>query len=292
MLLAFAGAEYAIYSHFVDPLPAAGWAGWVGEWASAPIVPGPGGRAAAVPDRRATVAALASVAVVRAGGARADRARGRARPGRRPRLQRQPALRRRHRGVDRRAVRDRLVARLPGDVRRHRGGRRATAVGRGRGARAAAAAAARGARHGRRVHGVPDRQRRHAGGVRRRRVRRDRVARRCSRRRWRSRSCATACTDSTCSSTARSCSARSPPCWAGSTSRPCSASEALLGQDVQLGAALSRRRSSRSPSSRCASGCSAPSAGCCTASATSRTRRSPRSAGAWARRWRRRACCR
>ena len=61
---------------------------------------------------------------------------------------------------------------------------------------------------------------------------------RSSRRRWRWRSCATACTGSTCSSTARSCSPRSPPCWAGSTSRPCSASGSALGQDVQLGAAL------------------------------------------------------
>ena len=38
MLLAFAGAEYATYAHYVDPLPADGWVGWVGEWASAPIV--------------------------------------------------------------------------------------------------------------------------------------------------------------------------------------------------------------------------------------------------------------
>ncbi len=37
-LAGFAGAEYAIYAHFVDPLPADDWAGWVGEWASAPIV--------------------------------------------------------------------------------------------------------------------------------------------------------------------------------------------------------------------------------------------------------------
>ena len=37
-LLAFAGAEYAIYAHYVEPLPADRWAGWVGEWASAPIV--------------------------------------------------------------------------------------------------------------------------------------------------------------------------------------------------------------------------------------------------------------
>ena len=38
MLLAFTGAEYAIYAHYVDPLPADDWAGWIGEWASAPIV--------------------------------------------------------------------------------------------------------------------------------------------------------------------------------------------------------------------------------------------------------------
>jgi two-component system NarL family sensor kinase len=38
MLFAFAGGQYAIYSHYVDPLPADGWIGWVDEWASAPLV--------------------------------------------------------------------------------------------------------------------------------------------------------------------------------------------------------------------------------------------------------------
>jgi two-component system, NarL family, sensor kinase len=37
-LLAFAGAQYAIHAHYVEPLPADDWAGWVGEWAAAPIV--------------------------------------------------------------------------------------------------------------------------------------------------------------------------------------------------------------------------------------------------------------
>lgn len=36
-LVAVAGAEYAIYSHFVDRLPAGEWAGWLSEW-SVPIV--------------------------------------------------------------------------------------------------------------------------------------------------------------------------------------------------------------------------------------------------------------
>ncbi len=38
LLLAFAGCQYALYSHYADPLPAAGWFGWVSEWASAPLV--------------------------------------------------------------------------------------------------------------------------------------------------------------------------------------------------------------------------------------------------------------
>ena len=38
MLLAFAAAQYAIYAHYVDPLPADNWIGWVGEWASSPLV--------------------------------------------------------------------------------------------------------------------------------------------------------------------------------------------------------------------------------------------------------------
>ena len=33
-----AGGEYATYAHFVKPLPAERWAGWVGEWASAVII--------------------------------------------------------------------------------------------------------------------------------------------------------------------------------------------------------------------------------------------------------------
>jgi two-component system NarL family sensor kinase len=37
-LVAFAAAQYALYAHFVDPLPADRWAGWVSEWAAAPIV--------------------------------------------------------------------------------------------------------------------------------------------------------------------------------------------------------------------------------------------------------------
>jgi signal transduction histidine kinase len=36
-LLSDAGLQYATYSHYVDRLPAGTWAGWVGEWASAPI---------------------------------------------------------------------------------------------------------------------------------------------------------------------------------------------------------------------------------------------------------------
>jgi two-component system NarL family sensor kinase len=38
LMLAFAGAEYATYSHYVDALPAGRWAGWIAGWASAPIV--------------------------------------------------------------------------------------------------------------------------------------------------------------------------------------------------------------------------------------------------------------
>jgi signal transduction histidine kinase len=38
LMLAFAAAEYATHSHYVDALPAGRWAGWVAEWASAPIV--------------------------------------------------------------------------------------------------------------------------------------------------------------------------------------------------------------------------------------------------------------
>ena len=38
LLLAFAGGQYALYAHYVAPLPADGWIGWVGEWASAPLV--------------------------------------------------------------------------------------------------------------------------------------------------------------------------------------------------------------------------------------------------------------
>jgi two-component system, NarL family, sensor kinase len=37
-LVAFATAEYALYAEFADPLPAAQWAGWLSEWAAAPIV--------------------------------------------------------------------------------------------------------------------------------------------------------------------------------------------------------------------------------------------------------------
>jgi two-component system NarL family sensor kinase len=37
-LLAFASAEYALYAEFVDPLPGDRWAGWISEWAAAPIV--------------------------------------------------------------------------------------------------------------------------------------------------------------------------------------------------------------------------------------------------------------
>jgi len=37
-LLAFATGQYALYAHVADPLPAARWAGWVSEWAAAPIV--------------------------------------------------------------------------------------------------------------------------------------------------------------------------------------------------------------------------------------------------------------
>jgi two-component system NarL family sensor kinase len=37
-LVAAAASQYAVYSHFVEPLPLGVWAGWVSEWASSPIV--------------------------------------------------------------------------------------------------------------------------------------------------------------------------------------------------------------------------------------------------------------
>jgi signal transduction histidine kinase len=51
-MLAGASSEYAIYSHFVHPLPAAAWVGWLSEWVSAPIVLVPGVALLLFPDGR------------------------------------------------------------------------------------------------------------------------------------------------------------------------------------------------------------------------------------------------
>lgn len=48
--LAAAGSTYAIYSHFVHPLPAGEWAGWISEWSSAAIVLIPGVALLLFPD--------------------------------------------------------------------------------------------------------------------------------------------------------------------------------------------------------------------------------------------------
>jgi signal transduction histidine kinase len=48
--LAVAGTQYAVASHFVHPLPAAVWVGWLSEWASAPIVLVPGAALLLFPD--------------------------------------------------------------------------------------------------------------------------------------------------------------------------------------------------------------------------------------------------
>jgi two-component system NarL family sensor kinase len=50
--LAAAGAQYAVYSHFVHDLPAGEWAGWVSEWASFPIVLVPAVALLLFPDGR------------------------------------------------------------------------------------------------------------------------------------------------------------------------------------------------------------------------------------------------
>ena len=51
-VLAGASTEYAIYSHFVNGLPAGEWAGWVSEWASSTIVLVPGVALLLFPDGR------------------------------------------------------------------------------------------------------------------------------------------------------------------------------------------------------------------------------------------------
>ena len=51
-LLAAASTEYAIYSHFVNALPAGEWAGWLSEWASSTIVLVPGVALLLFPDGR------------------------------------------------------------------------------------------------------------------------------------------------------------------------------------------------------------------------------------------------
>jgi len=51
-VLAAACGEYAIHSHLVDGLPAEPWAGWVSEWASAPIVLVPAVALLLFPDGR------------------------------------------------------------------------------------------------------------------------------------------------------------------------------------------------------------------------------------------------
>ena len=50
--LAVACSEYAIYSHFVHPLPAGEWVGWLSEWASFPIVLVPSVALLLFPDGR------------------------------------------------------------------------------------------------------------------------------------------------------------------------------------------------------------------------------------------------
>jgi signal transduction histidine kinase len=52
MALATASGQYATYAHFVHELPAAEWAGWVSEWASAPIVLVPAVALLLFPDGR------------------------------------------------------------------------------------------------------------------------------------------------------------------------------------------------------------------------------------------------
>jgi two-component system NarL family sensor kinase len=52
MALAAAASQYAVYSHFVDRLPAGEWAGWVSEWASAPIILVPAVALLLFPDGR------------------------------------------------------------------------------------------------------------------------------------------------------------------------------------------------------------------------------------------------
>jgi two-component system, NarL family, sensor kinase len=76
-MLGAAGAEYAIYSHFVHPLPAGLWAGWVSEWISAPIVLVPAVAILLFPDGRlpsrrwrpALWCGLASAPLIALGGA-------------------------------------------------------------------------------------------------------------------------------------------------------------------------------------------------------------------------------
>lgn len=68
-----AGGEYATYAHFVKPLPASAWAGWVGEWTSAAIIliPAvalllfPDGRLPSRPWRPALWCGLAATALYR-----------------------------------------------------------------------------------------------------------------------------------------------------------------------------------------------------------------------------------
>jgi two-component system, NarL family, sensor kinase len=52
MALAVASGQYATYSHFVHPLPAGQWAGWVSEWSSAPIILVPAVALLLFPDGR------------------------------------------------------------------------------------------------------------------------------------------------------------------------------------------------------------------------------------------------
>ena len=47
-----AGSEYATYAHFVKPLPASAWAGWVGAWTSATIILVPAVALLLFPDGR------------------------------------------------------------------------------------------------------------------------------------------------------------------------------------------------------------------------------------------------
>ena len=49
--ISVAAQEYAVYSHFVDPLPAEVWLGWIGQWSGGAMIALVEHRAAALPDR-------------------------------------------------------------------------------------------------------------------------------------------------------------------------------------------------------------------------------------------------